>query len=201
MIAQPIAPPPNATPGQVRRFLKEYFLSNRVELNENEAEEEATKLSIKLRVTGDGLYSLSKDTLIGTFGAEGELIYNILQSAKSGYFRKAAHGLCSKLFQRSFSLWPDAVRPFGTAKTRKTETWWSQGYSGALTRSYSPSTDSALPIESSHQNSGQNVSKFEAKVLQQSCHSFHGEEDHGDEDTSKRRNNVRLRRHFHLDTD
>ena len=86
MIPIPIAPPPpDATPQQVRKFLKQYFLANRTALCESEAEEEATRLSVKLRVTGDSLYRSSKDTLIATFGAEGEVIYNIVRSENSSY--------------------------------------------------------------------------------------------------------------------
>lgn len=51
----------------------------------SEAEEEAKRLAAKLRIRGEGLYQLSKETLIATFGAEGELIYNIVQSAQFGY--------------------------------------------------------------------------------------------------------------------
>ena len=85
MIAVPVAPTPDATPQQVRTFFKQYFLSNRTELSESEAEEKATKLSVKLCISGDSLYRLSKDTLIATFGAEGDVIYDIVQSGNSGY--------------------------------------------------------------------------------------------------------------------
>ena len=85
MIAYPSAPTPDATPQQVRMFFKQCFLAHRIELNEREAEEQATLLSEKLRIGGEGLYKLSRDTLIGTFGAEGEIVFDIVQSGKLGY--------------------------------------------------------------------------------------------------------------------
>ena len=63
MIAVPIAPVPNATLQQVRKFFKQYFLANRTGLSESEAEEEATQLSVKLRVTGDSLAAQCDKTL------------------------------------------------------------------------------------------------------------------------------------------
>ena len=90
-IALPSPPPPDATPRQVRQFFKQCFLANRTELSERQAEEEATLLSVKLRLTGNSLYMLSKETLIATFGAEGEVIYNIVQSGKFGYVSLQYH--------------------------------------------------------------------------------------------------------------
>ena len=84
-IAYPSAPTTDATPQQVRKFFEQCFLANRTELSESEAEEEAKRLAAKLRIRGEGLYQLSKETLIATFGAEGELIYNIVQSAQFDY--------------------------------------------------------------------------------------------------------------------
>lgn len=91
IIAEPSAPTPDATPREVRKFFKQCFLANRTELSEREAEEEATLLSVKIRLTGASLYMLSKETLVATFGAEGEVIYNIVQSGKFGYVSLQYH--------------------------------------------------------------------------------------------------------------
>lgn len=55
-IAYPNAPSPDATPQEVRKFFEQYFLANRTEMNEREAEDEAKRLAVKLRIRGDGLY-------------------------------------------------------------------------------------------------------------------------------------------------
>ena len=87
-----------------------------------------------------------------------------------------------------------------TEKTLKTEILSSQVYSGASVQSSSPYIDSALPIESSHQNaSGQTTSRYEARTLHGSCPLSPGKEAH--EDASKRRNDIKLRRQFYLDID
>lgn len=85
IIPYPSAPAPDATPQQVREFCKQCFLVHRTNLSEIEAEKEAALLAEKLRVAGSGLYELSKETLVGTFGAEGEIIYHIVQSGQPGY--------------------------------------------------------------------------------------------------------------------
>ena len=83
-IALPSPPTPDATPRQVRQFFKQCFLAHRTELSEEQAEEESTLLSVKVRLAGTSLYMLSKETLVATFGAEGEVIHNIVQSGKFG---------------------------------------------------------------------------------------------------------------------
>ena len=85
MIALPSAPPPDATPEQVRKFFKQCFLVQRTELSEREAEEQATLLSVKIRVTGDALYRVRKEDFTAVFGFEGAVIYDIVQAGKFGY--------------------------------------------------------------------------------------------------------------------
>ena len=62
-VAYPSAPTPDASPRQVRKFFKQCFLAHRTGLREAEAEEEASQLAVKLRINGNGLYRLSKETL------------------------------------------------------------------------------------------------------------------------------------------
>ena len=64
---------------------------NETALREREVEEEATPLSAKIRVWGDSLYVLSKGTLVVTFGAEGEVVYNIVQWGKFDYVSLQYH--------------------------------------------------------------------------------------------------------------
>ena len=86
VIALPSASTPDATPRQVRKFFKQCFLVNRTELGKREAqEEEATLLSIRLCITNNSLYKLSKKNLIIIFNTKEEIIYDILQSRKFGY--------------------------------------------------------------------------------------------------------------------
>ena len=84
-LAYPSAPPPNGNPRDVQEFLQQYFLVNRTDMNQSEAEAEAKQLAAKLRIRGEGLYCLSETSLTGQFGPEGQLLYNIIQSARSGY--------------------------------------------------------------------------------------------------------------------
>ena len=58
---------------------------NETGLREREVEEEETLLSVRIRVSSDSLYMLSKETLVVIFGAEGVVIQNIVQSGKVGY--------------------------------------------------------------------------------------------------------------------
>ena len=84
-IPLPVAPSPDATPQEVRLFFKQCFLSQRTELSESKAEEEAAELSVKMRMTGECLYRLSRETLVATFGYEGEMIHDLVQSGSEGY--------------------------------------------------------------------------------------------------------------------
>ena len=81
----PNAPQPESTPAQVQQFLIQVFLINRLGLDESEANEAAEALAAKIHVTGYGLYMLSKETLVGTLGLEGEVIYRILQDGRYRY--------------------------------------------------------------------------------------------------------------------
>ncbi|KAM0804380.1 hypothetical protein BDR22DRAFT_818029 [Usnea florida] len=169
-----------------------------VSTHEAKAEKEATILCRKLPVSGESLYQLSKETLVAALGPEGEVIYNMVQSGDSGYYRRAALGLYSKFSRRCSSWWPHAVAPINTQKTQRTETLWSQVYSGHSARLYSSSMDSALLAESSLHASGQKMLKYEAEGPQQLCHSSHGTKD---EDVRQRRTDVRLRHKFCLGPD
>ena len=84
-MAYPSAPAPGASPGQVEKFFKQCFLAHRTESSETVAGEEASRLAVKLRINGNGLYRLSKESLVGTVGAEGEVIYSIIPSGQYGY--------------------------------------------------------------------------------------------------------------------
>ena len=81
----PNAPQPESTPAQGQQFLIQVFLINRLGLDESEANEAAEALAAKIHVTGYGLYMLSKETLVGTLGLEGEVIYRILQDRRYRY--------------------------------------------------------------------------------------------------------------------
>ena len=84
-IPLPAAPALDATPQEVRLFFKQCFLSQRTELSESKAEEEAAELLVKVRMTGECLYRLSRESLVATFGLEGEIIYDLVQSGREGY--------------------------------------------------------------------------------------------------------------------
>lgn len=84
-IAYPSAPTPDASPKQVQEFFEQCFLAHRTHLGEIEAEKKAALLAEKLCIGGIGLYMLSKETLVGHFGGEGEVIYTIVQSGQLGY--------------------------------------------------------------------------------------------------------------------
>ena len=84
-IEYPCPPAPDATPPQVQEFFKQCFLVHREGLDETKAEDEATLLAEKLRIGGVGLYLLSKETFVGAFSGEGEIVYQIVQSGLFGY--------------------------------------------------------------------------------------------------------------------
>ena len=67
------------------QYLDEIFLLYILYLDEREAKAGAEALAARMPMTAYGLYMLSKETLVGTLGSEGEVVYCIFQDGRYGY--------------------------------------------------------------------------------------------------------------------
>ena len=74
-------PKPQASSAQVRHFLVNFFLVLDDTLTETDAEEKAKDL----RTDGKGLYEISAEQWLETFGTQGQTTYNDLQEGDFGH--------------------------------------------------------------------------------------------------------------------
>ncbi len=81
ILKNPVPPAPGSSDQQVQRYLTDFFLCNDSSLSQSQAE----ALAGRLRVNGQSLYVLSKETLVKTFNHYGEIIYQNLQNGPYGY--------------------------------------------------------------------------------------------------------------------